>query len=288
MPPTLACTVPADCVVLPDARSVVQLRLYTNASPDAPHLFNTFDLVVQGTPLLQSPSGAAVVLALQTPSNSVWLHSVLVDGRGPDLAATNGATVVEQAAGPEWRYVALDLSLAYRDRLHRFTRKILFVEPDLLVLCDQLTAGEPVSFQTLLHPPAATRVDAQWGDLRLEVPEGGFRINTPGKKNQPRFWSRIESPADALLPGTATMQLGPTNKVAALDVLSVFAVPPPGRKTSYAFKLLESNNAVGARIHRQGFPTLVAFKTDPAAAHASLTGFAFDGPVGVSVFRPRE
>lgn len=83
------------------------------------------------------------------------------------------------------------------------------------------------------------------------------------------------------------MQLGPTNKLAALDLLTVFAVYRGGEKKDYAFKLLESNSAVGARIHREGWPTLVAFKTDPAAQNASLTGFGFTGPVGVDVFKPK-
>ncbi len=52
--------------------------------------------------------------------------------------------------------------------------------------------------------------------------------------------------------------------------------------------LLESNNAVGARIHREGLPTLVGFKTDPAAREVSLSGFGFSGPVGVSVFKPKQ
>ena len=82
------------------------------------------------------------------------------------------------------------------------------------------------------------------------------------------------------------MQLGPTNKLAQLDLLTVFAVYRGGEKKNYAFKLLESNNAVGARIHRDGLPTLVAFRTDPAAGKASLTGFGFSGPVGVDVFKP--
>jgi len=42
------------------------------------------------------------------------------------------------------------------------------------------------------------------------------------------------------------------------------------------------------RIHREGWPTLVAFKLDPAAQGASLTGFGFKGPVGVDVFKPKR
>ena len=215
------------------------------------------------------------------------VHNVLVNGRGPNLAPTNGMTVMEQAAGPEWRYLALDESSAYRDRLDRFTRRVLFIEPDLFVLYDHLKAKEPIRFQMLLHPPAATRVDTNWADLRLNLPAGGFRIDTPGRKGELRSWSRVASVADEFFPGTVTVQLGPTNRLAELDVLTVFALYPPGQRREYLFKLLESNSAIGARIHRDGLPTLIAFKTDPTAPAASLTGFGFTGPVGVSVFRPK-
>jgi len=56
----------------------------------------------------------------------------------------------------------------------------------------------------------------------------------------------------------------------------------------YVFKLVESNTAVGARIHRDGLPTLVAFRLDPANPNSSLDSFKFSGPVGVSVFRPKR
>ena len=276
-----------DFVAIPPTAEAVQLRLYTNAAPGATHLFGTFDLGAYGNTLLRSPAGDGLQRWLAARPFDDSVHNVLVNGRGPNLAPTNGMTVMEQAAGPEWRYLALDESSAYRDRLDRFTRRVLFIEPDLFVLYDHLKAKEPIRFQMLLHPPAATRVDTNWADLRLNLPAGGFRIDTPGRKGELRSWSRVASVADEFFPGTVTVQLGPTNRLAELDVLTVFALYPPGQRREYLFKLLESNSAIGARIHRDGLPTLIAFKTDPTAPAASLTGFGFTGPVGVSVFRPK-
>jgi hypothetical protein len=92
----------------------------------------------------------------------------------------------------------------------------------------------------------------------------------------------------SLLPGTVGMQLGPTNKLAALDLLTVFAIHKKGQTQDCTFKLLQSHTAVGARINRDGFPTLVAFRNDPAESNPSLTGFPFSGPVGVDVFKPKR
>ena len=277
-----------DAVVLPDLTNAIQFRLYTNASPDAAHLFNTFEIAAYGEMLLSSPEGDGLKRWLATSPTNASLHNILVGGTGPQLVATNGMTVIERASGPEWHYIALDAGLAYRDRLEQFRRGILFVEPDLFVLYDHVVAKEPVSFRMLLHVPAATRLDPVWRDLRLDLPGAGLRISAPAGHHSLHAWEQIESATDAFLPNTVTMQLGPTNKLARLDLLNVFVVCHGGEKKNYAFKLLESNNAVGARIHREGLPTLIAFKTDPSAGKASLTGFPFSGPVGVYVFNPKQ
>lgn len=270
---------------MPDPTNAVQFRLYTNASPDAPHLFNTFDLQAYGEVLLRSPGREKLGRAPGTFTPSAAPHNILINGSGPSLASTNGMTLIEQASGPDWRYIALDASPAYRGRLERFRRAILFVAPDLFVLYDHLVAKEPVSFQMLVHPPAATLLDTNWGDLHLDLPKAGLTLHSPGRKHDLRQWERLES--CALLPGTATMRLAPTNKVAQLHVLTVFAVRHGGEKKDYRFKLLESSSAIGAQIQREGLPTLVAFKTDRLTDSASLTGFPFQGPVGVYVFRPK-
>ena len=275
-------------VVLPSPTNAVQFRLYTNGAPHSAHLFNTFELEAYGEVLLRSPGGEGLQRWLgMSPTNPV-VHSLLVNGVGPQLASTNGLTMIEQAQGSGWRYLAFDASAAYRGRLTQYKRSVLFVEPDLFILHDHLVASQPASFQMILHPPAATRVDKTWGDLRLESSKAAFRIHAPAEKKKPRNWERVPTSTDALFPGTVTMQLGPTNTLTELDLVTVFAVQRGGEKRDLAFRLLESPNAVGARIHREGLPTLVAFKTDPAVTQASLAGFPFTGPVGVDVFRPKQ
>lgn len=273
-----------DPIVVPNSTNPVQFRLYLNGSPSATHLFNTFDVEAYGELLLRSPE-AASLRRLTSPSSAA-LHNFLVDGEGPSLDPTNSMSIVERASGPDWSYVAVDATAAYRGRLKQYRRGILFVEPDLFVLHEHFIAEKPSKFLMTLHPSAATQLDPVWGDLRLESTNGGVRIHAPGQKKDPRFWTRMES--SPLLPGTAAFQLGPTNKLAVLDLLTVFAIHKKGQTQELAFKLLQSNTAVGARIHREGMPTLVAFRNAPAESKPSLAGFAFDGPVGVDVFKPKR
>jgi len=280
-------TASRDYIVIPDSTNSVQFRLYTNASPDAAGVFNTFDMEAYGETLLQSP-GPDALKKMATYSVSATLHSIVINGRGPNSSLTNGMTIVESASGPEWKYVALDVTSAYRDQLKQYRRGILFVEPGLFVLWDHLVAKDEMSFKMFMHPPAATRVDSDWHDLRLELPRAGIEIGSPAARKQPRDWEPVKSDSDMFLPDTVTMQLGPTNKLATLDVLTVFAVHRTGEKMEVAFRLLESTSAIGARIYRNGYPTLVAFKTDFVAPEGSLTGFRFVGPVGVDVFKPKQ
>ena len=286
-PPGISASSHRGSVTLPNLTNAVQFRLYTNSSPDSPHLFNTIEIEGYGETLLGSPSGNDFKRLLRTLPSSASLHNLLVNGAGPNLAAAGGMTVIEQSAGPDWVYIALDAGAAYRDRLKQFKRGILFVEPDLFVLYDHLVATAPSDFQMLLHPPAGARVDGVWGDLRLELPRAGITIDAPAGRNRPRNWERTESAADGILTNTVTIRLGPTNQLDQLDLLTVFAIHRAGERRDLAFKLLESTSAIGARIHRAGLPTLVAFRTDPGAGKANLTGFEFSGPVGVSVYKPK-
>lgn len=281
-------TCPAGCMVVPTLTNAVQFRLFTNASPAAPNLFNTFDIVAGGKTWLRSPAGEPLKRWLAESTPGIPLHNILIDDEGPILNVTNSMPVIEQASGPEWHYVALDASAAYRDRLLEYRRGVLFIQPDLFVLYDHLVARKPAKFQMLLHPPAATQVDPIWGDLKLDSANGGIRIHTPSRRPETRMWSRVASVTNSVLPGTMPVQIGPSNKLATLDLLTVFALYPAGAKMDYAFKLLESKTAVGARIHRDGLPTLVAFKMDSATTNPTLTGFGFTGPVGVDVFKPKR
>lgn len=274
-----------DCVVLPNPTNAVRFRLYTNASPDAAHLFNTFAVEAYGEKMLLSPTWEDVNKFRGTATTDSYLHNLLVDGLGAELNAANGISVVDQASGSDWCYMTLDATRAYASRLEKYRRSILFVAPDLFVLHDHLVAKQPVNFLMLLHPPSATRVDPIWHDLRLQLPKASLRINAPSRREL-RKWEPMTSPAAPSLPGTMTVKVGPTNKVTQADLLTVFAIQPNGRKMDYAFKLVESNTAVGARIHREGLPTLVAFRLAATNATASLDGFKFEGAVGVSVFRP--
>jgi hypothetical protein len=84
------------------------------------------------------------------------------------------------------------------------------------------------------------------------------------------------------------LRAGVTNKVTEFRQITVLVTHEKDRKRSLAFKLLESETAIGVRVHRDGLPTLIAFRKNDVGGEANLTGLKFTGPVAVDVFRPKR
>lgn len=278
--------VPAGGLVLPGPTAPVRIRLHADPSPDAPGLFNTLDLDANGVALLRAPGGIGLAKWRASPADAEMPHSILVDGTGP-IGDGAEPTVAARASGPGWSYAEVDLGGSYGPRLESYHRGVLFVEPGLFVIHDHAVPRVPSRFSMRVAAPVPARVDAAWGDLRLDLPGAGFTIQSPAPRRQTWVWERLPRPARPAFPESQTFALSPTNRLAILDWITVIAVSPGGAARDVASKYLESNTAVGVRVHRDGLPTLVAFRTAANGVPASLTGFGFEGPVGVSVFRPK-
>jgi len=86
--------------------------------------------------------------------------------------------------------------------------------------------------------------------------------------------------------GQTTFTTQSTNDVVQLRVLTLMVPHESGRKGGTGFKLLESDTAIGARVWRNGLPTLIAFRTAPPGTGADLTSMPITGSVAVDVFDP--
>jgi hypothetical protein len=72
-------------------------------------------------------------------------------------------------------YVAGEAGEDYGDALKRFTRHILFVKPDLVIIFDRLEAPKPSTFEWLLHTPTEMKVAGQ-GDIRVTSGVAAARV----------------------------------------------------------------------------------------------------------------
>jgi hypothetical protein len=66
-------------------------------------------------------------------------------------------------------YLEADLAGAYDNRLPVFTRKFLFLSPDVLIISDEVSAPQSHAFTWLLHPAAGTIPSVSGNRVRIET-----------------------------------------------------------------------------------------------------------------------
>jgi hypothetical protein len=210
-------------------------------------------------------------------------NAVLVDGEGqvPHSAAATGRIVNSQHTA-EWDYVEGDALAAYGGKLTRARRRIAFVKPDLIVICDDLAAPKPVSYQFMLHALSPFTVDESAGRLFVQQPKAGVSAQylSPAPLTF-RQWDGYEPKPDREFPNQWHVEAGTREKLAELRMLTVI-VPQRAGQTDVAWKAerIETDTAVGVRVVRDGKATLVAFrKADQGKA--SLGSVSFNTPVNV-------
>ena len=114
--------------------------------------------------------------------NWMWetksVNSITVNGQGQGkrTAAAVGE-IVDFATTERFDYVAGEAAQAYPDGvLNRFTRRILFAKPDVIVVHDVLEAPEASSFAWHLHAPVEMAVNGQ-ADIRVATGNAGCQAS---------------------------------------------------------------------------------------------------------------
>jgi hypothetical protein len=97
-----------------------------------------------------------------------WMHHtkstncITVNGESQlrNNAAAIGEVVMFKTSGP-FDYVVGEAAKAYGGKLKRFTRRILFVKPEVVIIYDTLIANETSTFQYHLHAETEMAIDGQ-------------------------------------------------------------------------------------------------------------------------------
>ena len=97
-------------------------------------------------------------------SNWVWstrsVNNITVNGRGQRKRTANArGEIVAFKTTPSMDIVVGEAGTAYEPPLERFTRTIIFVKPELVVVYDRLEAKEPSTFEYWLH--AINKIDVK-------------------------------------------------------------------------------------------------------------------------------
>lgn len=88
-------------------------------------------------------------------SHSKAQNLVLVDG---DNQVKTDGRIEAFVSGMDYAYTCGEFGAAYPDKLNTWTREMLLVAPDLLILADRLIAAQPHRYEWLLHPGVPYRV----------------------------------------------------------------------------------------------------------------------------------
>lgn len=168
---------------LTDARNDVQIEFKSSPFGSQSHGYesqNAFLLYAYGEPLLIN-TGQRDIYGSDHHKRWMWstrsVNSITVSGQDqiPHSAAAKGE-IVAFATGERFDYVAGEAAGAYpKGLVERFTRHILFIKPDLIVILDDLATPEPQTFEYWLHAPTEMAV-ADQRDIRVTVGEAGCRV----------------------------------------------------------------------------------------------------------------
>lgn len=157
---------------------------------------NAFHLNVDGRPMLVN-TGRREMHGSPHHRNWMWQtksqNAILVNGRGqrPHSPHAKGR-ITRFRTTQELDVVAGDAGGSY-ENLDRWTRRIAFLKPHVLVIHDVLEAPEPSTYRWLLHAPGTFRIDGSHArhsedDRAVDVHflhPGGLSISQTGKYDPP-------------------------------------------------------------------------------------------------------
>ncbi len=211
-------------------------------------------------------------------------NAVLVNGAGqiPHSAAATGR-IVQSELTPGWDYVEGDAAPTYGDRLTRARRKIAFVKPDLIVICDDLAAPQPATFQFMLHALSPFTVDENSRLVSVQQPKAGLAAQylspTPLTFRQ---WDGFEPKPTREFPNQWHLEASMREKSAQLHMLTILVPHRAAAAPDWTAERLESDTAVGVLVRRADQKILVAFRKADAG-NAALGNTRFEQALHVSV-----
>ncbi|MBI3464292.1 MAG: DUF4962 domain-containing protein [Planctomycetes bacterium] len=202
-----------------------------------------------------------------------WAHStvahngVLVDGEGQikHTSAPHGR-IAEVQFTPQWDYVVGDATDAYGGRLTRFHRHVVFVKPGpasamdpFIVLCDDLEAKEPSTFQFMLHALRAFEIDESKSRLSTEQPRAGVEVQylSPTALRF-RQWDGFTPPPIREFPNQWHVEASTGDKHSQLALLTVIVPFRGGQRPEWSAERIDADATVGVRVVRGSERTIVS------------------------------
>ncbi len=284
----------------PDANIAIEFKCSPYGSYGHGHADqNSFNLSAFNEPLFID---TGYYHSFADPHHNGWTrqtkahNALLVDGLGQpigDLRPFGQLIGFEQ--GDEYAWCAGEAAGAYVDvDLDRFTRHLLWLKPDILLVYDQLEAPEPHTWQLLLHAEREMAVDEQSrsvdamgekGSARAVILSAGDLSFSQHHEFDPpaRKW-RDDRKFD--MPDQYHLTAATVEATTSARLLTVIQVARAGEEFAGSVEPLAGEDWLGCRLTRAGGEQILAgFATqvmgqegDQPAAQMQL------GPVGARAF----
>ncbi|NOZ23529.1 MAG: DUF4962 domain-containing protein [Planctomycetes bacterium] len=277
--------------VLPDPARNVAVLMRSCPFGSISHAYadqNTFVLDAYGEPLIIA-SGYYQLYGCPHHAEWTWQtkasNSVLVNGEGQSTRDWNAkgrlATFQTTVAGD---YAVGDAKQAYKGRLDRFNRRIVFLRPlhtggePLVVIRDELAAPKPATYQFLLH--ALNQMEVNATEQRITIAKGASRCRVdylapkgltfdqnnhftkPPIRKAPDQWHLTASTVEPAAAADSLIAIQPYRKGEADGLLSL-------RKE-------KGQGGIGLTLSGPDRTIIVLFRTDPSAKTITLGKISTD------------
>ncbi len=270
---------------LPDPTSNVAVLLRSCPFGSISHAYadqNTFALDAYGEPLIIA-SGYYQLYGCPHHREWTWTtqasNSVLVNGQGQSTRDWNAkgrlAAFQTTIAGD---YAVGDAAAAYKGRLKRFDRRIVFLRPahtggePIIVIRDELAAAKPSTYQFLLHALNKMRVAA--AAQRVTISRRGSRCRVEFLAPKPlKFEQTDQFPVPPFRPAPNQWHLTASTVEPAAETASLIVIQPyrDGQQGELLrAERVEGRGCVGVRLTNGTRTITVLFRTDAAAETVAL------------------
>jgi len=180
-------------------------------------------------------------------------NCITVDGSGQAAhSSVVGGEIGAFHTDKTFNFVSGQAGGAYGRKLRRFTRSILVVKPDMVVVFDRLESPTPSTFEYLLHAPTAMKLAGQ-NDIRIVNGQAACRAS-------------ILAPTGLTLSQTSKFDTPPRSRIKLTEWHMTAKTPKPARTMAFVTVF---------RPHRSG-------AASPKAATLTEVpgGYAVTAPVG--------
>jgi len=249
---------------------------------------NSFVLYAYSEPLLIR-TGRRDSYGSNHHKNWMWetksVNSILVNGEGQKPLRSQEAQgkIVDFHTSKAYDYVEGDAVQAYSGRLDRFTRGILFIKPEVVVIYDRLEAPEPSTFQWLMHSPNEMKVDGQ-GDITVETGDAGCKVAflTPGDLSITQTNKFDPPPRPRIKLTQWHLQAGTPDKQKSCQFVTVIRPYRKGEAVPEGVEMEKLSTGYACKLELSDGEAIVLLK---AADEGSIAGYEAETNGDVAVVR---